>query len=88
MDENTLKAMKKYGCVYLAATGGAGALIASKIKKINHVYKKEFGMPESMYELEIENLPLVVAMDAKGNSLYKNVLKISQANYRKLFGYH
>ena len=77
MDNNTLKAMKEHGCVYLAAIGGAGALIASKIKSIKNIYKKEFGMPEAMYELEVENMPAIVAMDSKGNSIYENILKHS-----------
>ena len=77
MDNNTLKAMKEHGCVYLAAIGGAGALIASKIKSIKNIYKKEFGMPEAIYELEVENMPAIVAMDSKRNSIYEKILKHS-----------
>jgi len=84
MDKKTLQAMKKYGCVYFAAIGGAGALIASSIKKVRKVYKEEFGMPEAIYELEVENMPLIVAMDAKGNSIYGDVLKSSEEKYNKL----
>jgi fumarate hydratase subunit beta len=78
MDKATLAAMKKYGCAYLAATGGAGALMASCIKQVKNVYHKEFGMPEAIYEIEVEDMPLIVAMDAKGNSIYKNVFKGSK----------
>ncbi len=84
MDKKTLQAMKRYKCVYLAAIGGAGALMASSIKKVKKVYKKEFGMPEAIYELEVENMPLIVAMDSRGNSVYKNVLESSEKSYRKL----
>lgn len=84
MDKKTLKAMKKHGCVYLAAIGGLGALIASSIKKVKKVYQKEFGMPEAIYELEVEKMPLIVAMDAKGHSIYENVLGDSGKSYRKL----
>lgn len=84
MDKKTLQTMKRYGCVYFAAVGGAGALIASTIKNIKNIYKEEFGMPEAIYELEIENMPLIVAMDAKGNSIYKNVLDNSGKVYSKL----
>jgi len=86
MDKRTLQAMKKYGCVYLAAIGGVGALIASSIKKVKNVYKKEFGMPEAIYELEIEDMALIVAMDSKGRSIYEDVLKDSEEAYRKLLG--
>lgn len=84
MDKKTSQAMKKYGCVYLAAIGGAGALIASFIKKVVNVYKKEFGMPEAIYELKVEDMPLIVAMDAKGNSIYGDVLKDSEEAYNRL----
>lgn len=84
MDKKTLDAMKKHGCVYFAAVGGCGALIASAIKKVVNVYKEEFGMPESIYELAVEAMPLVVAMDAKGHSIYEDVLKISREAYNKL----
>ena len=62
-------AMKEYGCVYFAATGGAGALIANSIVKAEVVAFDDLG-PEAIYKLELDNLPLVVAIDAKGNSLY------------------
>lgn len=62
-------AMKEYGCVYFAATGGAGALIAKAIVKAEVVAFDDLG-PEAIYKLELDNLPLVVAIDAKGNSLY------------------
>ena len=74
MDRRTLQAMKRYGCVYFAAIGGAGALIANSIKKVKGIYKEEFGMPEAIYELRVEDMPLVVAMDTKGNSIYDDVL--------------
>ena len=63
-----IEAMKEYGCVYLAATGGAGALIANSIVKAEVVAFDDLG-PEAIYKLELDNLPLVVAIDADGNSL-------------------
>lgn len=65
-----VQAMKEYGCVYLAATGGAGALIAKAIKKAEVVAFPDLG-PEAIYRLELDHLPLVVAIDSEGNSLYK-----------------
>lgn len=84
MDKKTSEAMKKYGCVYLAAVGGTGALIASSIKRIANVYKEEFGMPEAIYELKVEGMPLIVAMDSKGSSIYDDILRISGKNKKKL----
>ncbi len=77
MDKKTLMAMKKYGCVYFSAIGGIGALIAASVKGVKGVYKEEFGMPEAIYEIEIEDMPLMVAMDAKGDNLYEVVLRMS-----------
>lgn len=68
--QEVVQAMKEYGCVYLAATGGAGALIAKAIKKAEVVAFPDLG-PEAIYRLELDHLPLVVAIDSEGNSLYK-----------------
>ena len=62
-------AMKEYCCVYFAATGGAGALIANSIVSAEIVAFPDLG-PEAIYKLELNKLPLVVAIDAEGNSLY------------------
>jgi len=55
--------------VYLAATGGCGALLAKSIKSCRKVV--DLGPVESIYELEVENFPVVVAIDSEGKSLYK-----------------
>lgn len=68
-DAGVREAMKKYGAVYFAATGGAGALIARSIVAAKVIAFPDLG-PEAIYELEVKDLPLVVAIDAKGNSLY------------------
>ncbi|MBM7582506.1 fumarate hydratase subunit beta [Caldicoprobacter guelmensis] len=65
-----IEAMVKYGAVYLAAVGGAGALIASCIKKVEIVAFEDLG-PEAIYRMEVENMPLLVAIDAQGNNLYE-----------------
>ena len=67
-DENVKAAMKEYGCVYFAATGGAGALIAHAIVSAEVVAFDDLG-PEAIYKLEFKELPLVVAIDSHGNSL-------------------
>ena len=62
-------AMQKFGCVYFAATGGAGALIANSIVKAEVIAFEDLG-PEAIYKLEFNELPLVVAIDSHGKSLY------------------
>lgn len=64
-----IDAMIKYKAVYLAATGGAGALIANCIKKADIVAFEDLG-PEAIYRLVVEDLPLIVAIDCRGDSLY------------------
>ena len=74
MGKETLKAMEKFGCVYLAITGGAAVLAAKGIKKVKGVEWLDLGMPEALWILEGERFgPLIVAMDTHGNSLFANV---------------
>ena len=68
--DTVVSAMKKYGVVYFAATGGAGALIARSIRKCDLVAFPELG-PEAVYRLEVEDFPVIVAIDSEGNSLYR-----------------
>ncbi|MBM4340418.1 MAG: Fe-S-containing hydro-lyase [Deltaproteobacteria bacterium] len=63
------EAMKKYRAVYFAATGGAGALLAKKVKKAEVVAYEDLG-PEAIRRLEVENLPVIVINDVNGNDLY------------------
>lgn len=72
MGQRTGKALKKNGSVYAAFPGGAGVLAADKITKVVQVHwLEELGMPEAVWILEVDEFgPLVVAMDATGQSLY------------------
>ncbi len=79
MDDSVKEALKG-NAVYLSAIGGAACLYAEKMKILN-VYKKEFGMPEAIWEFEVKEFPLMVTIDAKGNSLYDDVLKKSKEVY-------
>ncbi len=73
-----IEAMKRHGAVYFAATGGAGALIAQCIKTSTCIAYPELG-PEAIYRMDVENLPLVVAIDRRGGNLYQS----GPAEYRK-----
>ena len=80
MGEKTLAACKQFGCVYLHAIGGAAQVLAECIKAVRGVYLMEqFGAPEAIWELEVENFPAVVTMDAHGNSLHREVFQSSAA---------
>ncbi|NLU45529.1 MAG: fumarate hydratase [Euryarchaeota archaeon] len=74
MSQDVLEAMREVGCVYLAATGGTAVSLAESLPRVRGVEWEDLGMAEAMWLLEAENLgPLVVAMDAHGNSLYEDV---------------
>ncbi len=74
MSQPTVDTMKRCGCAYLAITGGAAVSAAKGIKKVLGVEWLELGMAEALWILEAENLgPLIVGIDAHGNSLFKKV---------------
>ena len=80
MGDRTLAGCREHGCVYLHAIGGAAQVLAECVKKVRNVYLlEEFGSPEAIWELEVENFPAVVTIDAHGNSLHREVLAASQA---------
>ena len=78
MGSKTLKGCQEAPAVYLHAVGGAAALIASKVKKVIGVYKLEFGVPEAIWVIEVQDFPLVVTMDAHGKSLHEEVKESSR----------
>jgi fumarate hydratase class I len=73
MGARTLAALQKSGAVYLNAIGGAAQFYARTIKSVDGVSLMEFGTPEAMWHLTIEDFPAIVTMDAHGNSLHKDV---------------
>ena len=77
MGAKTLAAMKDFGAVYLNAIGGAAQFYAETIKKVDSVSLLEFGTPEAMWHLTVEDFPAIVTMDAHGNSLHKDIEQAS-----------
>jgi fumarate hydratase subunit beta len=67
--EQVIEAMKKHKAVYFAATGGAGALLAKRVKKAEVIAYDDLG-PEAIRRLEVEDLPVIVVNDVRGNDLY------------------
>ena len=70
-NEDVVNAMKAHGSVYFGAIGGCGALLCKCIKKAHIVCYEDLGA-EAVRRLEVENLPVVVIMDAQGNNLYES----------------
>jgi fumarate hydratase subunit beta len=74
MGEKTRLACEKFGCVYLHAVGGAAQVLAEAIQEVQNVYGLEkFGSPEAIWELRVKDFPVVVTIDAHGNSLHKDI---------------
>lgn len=73
-----LNAIVRNGAVYFAAIGGAGALLAQRIKKSTVIAYEDLGT-EAIRKLEIENFPVIVVVDADGNNLYETAIE----QYRK-----
>jgi fumarate hydratase subunit beta len=64
-----IDAIVKNACVYFAAAGGAGALLASCIKKSTIVCYEDLGA-EAVRRLEVKKMPVIAAIDCYGNNLY------------------
>jgi len=87
MGEKTLNAMKEQGCVYFHTISGAAAYLADRIKNVRDGWKiEEFGAPEAMWLLEAEDFPAIVTMDAHGNSLHRDIEKISLRRLKEIIG--
>jgi L(+)-tartrate dehydratase beta subunit len=82
----SVEAMQRFGAVYLAIVGGAAALETLQIEEIEQVWWEDL-MPECLWKFRVKDFgPLIVAIDAHGNSLYKNVQERAAANL-KAMGY-
>jgi fumarate hydratase class I len=66
----TIDSIREHGAVYLMAVGGAAYLVSKAIKKAKVVAFKDLGM-EAIYEFEVEDMPVTVAVDSRGESVHK-----------------
>ena len=73
-----IDAIIRNGGVYFAATGGSGALLAACVKSAEVIAFDDLGT-EAIRRLQVENLPLIVAIDSCGGNLYEE----GPARYRK-----
>jgi fumarate hydratase subunit beta len=85
MGPKTLEACRQHGCVYLSAIGGLATILAQQVKKVREVFKlEEFGVPEAMWVIEVEDFPAVVTMDSHGESLHRKILESSEKELRRM----
>lgn len=76
---DVIKAMEEFGVPYLAAVGGAGALIARSIRKYTVLAYEDLG-PEAVAAMEVEDFPAIVVIDCLGGNYYE----AGQAPYRRI----
>lgn len=67
--EDAIASIKKHHSVYLIAVGGAAYLVSQSIKSARVVAFADLGM-EAIYEFEVKDMPVTVAVDAKGTSVH------------------
>ncbi len=70
--KEVIESMVQNKSVYFAAVGGAGALLSKKIKSSKVIAYDDLGT-EAIRELQVEEFPVIVVIDAKGNNLYEIV---------------
>jgi len=65
-----IEAIRKHGAVYLMAVGGAAYLVSKAITDARVVAFPELGM-EAIYEFEVQDMPVTVAVDSNGTSVHQ-----------------
>ena len=65
-----IEAIRRHRAVYLIAVGGAAYLVAKAIRRAEVVAFEDLGM-EAIYEFEVENMPVMVAVDSDGRSIHQ-----------------
>lgn len=68
--DEALAVIKKYKSVYLMAVGGAAFLVSKAIKKSHVIAFEDLGM-EAIYEFDVVDMPVTVAVSATGESVHK-----------------
>ena len=79
----TVESIKNHKAVYLMAVGGAAYLVAKAIKKARVVAFEDLGM-EAIYEFEVEDMPVTVAVDSDGNNVHQTGPAIWSAKIAEL----
>ena len=85
MNDQVLAACQRFGAVYLQAVGGAAAVTAQAIKRVDNVYfLDEFGAAEACWEFTVEDFRCVVGMDSHGVSLFDQIARESKKVFERL----
>ena len=71
-NQAVIDSIMKNGAVYLAAVGGAGALLSKCIKESEVIAYEDLGT-EAIRKLKVEDFPVIVVIDKEGNNLYEQI---------------
>ena len=63
--------IQQYGAAYLIAVGGAALLVSKSIRSSRVVAFEDLGM-EAIYEFDVEDMPVTVAVDSNGDSVHRS----------------
>jgi L(+)-tartrate dehydratase beta subunit len=86
--QKSLDAMREFGACYLAIVGGAAGLETMQIDRVEGVFWPHLH-PEAIYQFQVTGFgPLIVAMDAHGQSLYESVRARAAARLPKIYRRH
>ncbi|MDX1391695.1 MAG: fumarate hydratase C-terminal domain-containing protein, partial [Rheinheimera sp.] len=81
--DKTVASIKQHKAVYLMAVGGAAYLVSKAIKKSRVVAFADLGM-EAIYEFDVEDMPVTVAVDSNGNNVHQQGPAIWKVNIQQM----
>jgi L(+)-tartrate dehydratase beta subunit len=85
LPDEAIEPMRKYGMVYFAIVGGAAALETTQIEEIEEVAWEEL-MPECLWKFRVKDFgPLIVGIDAHGNSVFHDVQERAKQKLEELY---
>ena len=85
LPDEAIEPMQRLGMVYFAIVGGAAALETTQIEEIEEVAWEEL-MPECLWKFRVKDFgPLIVGIDAHGNSVFHDVQEAAQAKLKELY---
>ncbi len=79
----TVESIRRHGAAYLMAVGGAAYLVSKAIRSARVVAFADLGM-EAIYEFEVRDMPVTVAVDARGHAVHHHAPKAWQARIGKI----
>jgi L(+)-tartrate dehydratase beta subunit len=83
--DEAIEPLRKYGMVYFAIVGGAAALETTQIEEIEEVAWEEL-MPECLWKFRVKDFgPLIVGIDAHGNSVFHDVQESAKKKLEELY---